>query len=106
MPAVIHRQVAPGAHAAQEPFDDRLRLLVVGDVAQDPHQHDRDRLGEIQRPGRLLQDRVGVAQVGVEVGGSALGGAGDTRANCWLVRPEMASPAPAQAPKTSAQLDV
>jgi hypothetical protein len=28
------------------------------------------------------------------------------RASCWLVRPEMASPAPAQAPKTSAPVDV
>jgi hypothetical protein len=44
---------------------------------QDSHQHDRDRLGEVQRPGCALHDRVGVAQVGVQIGGRALGAAGE-----------------------------
>ena len=43
---------------------------------QDTEQHDRDRLAEVQVPGRLGQDRPGVAQVGVDVGGRALGVAG------------------------------
>jgi hypothetical protein len=40
---------------------------------QDAEQQDGDRLGEIERVGRLAQDRLGLAQVGVEVGERPLG---------------------------------
>ena len=44
---------------------------------QHPEQHDGDRPAEVQDPGRLGQDRPGVAQVRVDVGGRALGAAGE-----------------------------
>jgi hypothetical protein len=47
---------------------------------QHGQQHHRDWLAEVQRPRRLGQDLVGVAEVGVYVGGPPLGPAGQQRA--------------------------
>src|SRR5439155_23065187 len=44
---------------------------------QDPQHHEGDGLGEVQRLGRLVQDPVGVAYIGVHVAGDALWTAGE-----------------------------
>jgi hypothetical protein len=41
-------------------------------MSKDPHQHQRNWLGEIQGLGGILQDPVRVVQVGVDVGSPAL----------------------------------
>jgi len=53
-----------------------VRRTVLGDVVQDLQQQ-RDRLGEVQGPGGVLQDLLGLAQLGIEVVDAALGGAGE-----------------------------
>jgi hypothetical protein len=45
-------------------------------MAQDAHQHQRDRLGEVQGLLGRLQDHGGVAQIGVDVVGRAVAAAG------------------------------
>lgn len=44
-----------------------MGLAFRADRVQDRDQHDRHRAREVERPRRLLQDRVGIAQVGVQV---------------------------------------
>ena len=51
-------------------------LLLVRDVLQDQQRHDRDGLAEVEDPGCGVEDRGGIAGVGVHVGGGAL-------AACW-----------------------
>src|SRR5262249_42492963 len=75
--AVIDHQVAAGGQCAEQPAHDRLRVVGSGDLAEDAQHHQRDGLGEVERPGRLPQDRAGVAHVGVDVGGGAFGVAGE-----------------------------
>jgi len=62
-------QVTARRHGTHEPADDRARVFPVGNSLQDPEQHDRDRLPEVQDAGCPLHDRGGGAQVGVDVGG-------------------------------------
>jgi len=69
-------QVTARRHGGEQPADEGGRVVLVRDAVQDPQEHDRDRLIEIQHPGRLRQDLVGVPQVTVDVGGRALGPAG------------------------------
>lgn len=66
-------------HRIHQPRDDGVRPFLVGDALQDPQQHDRDRLPEVQDAGRPLQDRAGVAQIGVDVGSRALRAAGQQK---------------------------
>jgi hypothetical protein len=58
-------QVAAGRDGADQPGHDPLRLAEVRDVVQDGQQHDRDRLGEVQGGGGLLDDAVHIPQVGI-----------------------------------------
>ena len=73
-------QEAAGRARADELGDDAVGVVGVRDQVQDRHQHDRHRLGEVERLRRPVQDRAGVAQVGVEVVGGAFRGAGEQRA--------------------------
>jgi hypothetical protein len=45
-------------------------------VAEDPEQHQGDRPGQVQGPAGGGQDRVGVVEVGVDIGGGPLRAAG------------------------------
>jgi hypothetical protein len=49
--------------------DDPKRVVVVSDHVQDPDEHERNRLGEVQRRLGLLQDLLRLTQIGREVGG-------------------------------------
>ena len=69
-------QVAARRHGLHQPGHQGGRVVLVGDAVQDAEEHDRDRLAEVQDLGGPGQDRVEVAQVGVDVGGRALGVAG------------------------------
>ena len=60
-------QIAAGRHGAGQLADDRPGLLIVIDVMQDRDQGDHDRLAEVQRGCRLLQDGAGVLQVRVDI---------------------------------------
>jgi hypothetical protein len=71
--AIAQHQVAAGRKTVQQPLHDRLRLVVIAEVAQDSEQHERDRPVEVQGAGGQLEDPVGIAQVGVDVGGHVLG---------------------------------
>src|SRR6266581_5748672 len=62
--AVVDRQVAARGQAVNQPGHDRPRLGIVGDVTEDPHQRQPDRLGQIQPLRRLPQDHLGVTHVG------------------------------------------
>jgi hypothetical protein len=75
-----HGQVAAGRARADEPGDDAVRVVGVRDQMQDRHQHDRHRLGEVERLRGPVEDRAGVAQVGVQVVGGTLRSAGEQRA--------------------------
>jgi hypothetical protein len=74
---VVEGEVAAGRHGIQQPLDDRLRAVGVGDLAQDPEHHDRDRLGEVERLGRSRENLVRLTHVGVDVVAGALGSAGE-----------------------------
>jgi hypothetical protein len=69
-------QVASGRHGVHQFRHDLIRIVVVSDRVQDRDQHDRHRPREVQRPRRLLQDRVSIAQIGVQVVDQALVAAG------------------------------
>ena len=58
--------------ARRHQMTDDVADLGVRDELQHGQQHDRDRLGEVQRPGRVGQDLLRVPQVGVEVVAGAL----------------------------------
>jgi hypothetical protein len=64
------REVASRRHGVGQPGRERVGIL---NHMQDGQQHDRDRLAEVQNPGRLPEDRVRVIGVGVQVGGLAPG---------------------------------
>src|SRR5207253_2640387 len=70
------RQVTARRQAVEQRVDDRGRLFVAADVAQDAQQHERYRFGEVENLGGGGQDARGVAQIGIHVGGNALGTAG------------------------------
>src|SRR3954465_15927386 len=74
-------QVAAGRHGVQQRADGVVGDRVVGDEMQYRNQHQRHRLGGVERvvQGRVGQDAVGVGQVGLQVGGLALGSAGQQR---------------------------
>jgi hypothetical protein len=46
--AVVEGQVAARRQRIQQLPDDRPGLVIVGDVPEDAHQHQRDRSGEVQ----------------------------------------------------------
>jgi hypothetical protein len=69
-------QVAARRDGLHQPGHQGGRVVLVGDAVQDAEEHDRDRPAEVQDPGGPGQDRGEVAQVGVDVGGRALGAAG------------------------------
>ena len=73
---VRESQVAARRHGPHQPGHQGGRLVLVGDAVQDAEEHDRDRPAEVQDLGGPGQDRVEVAQVGVDVGGRTLGAAG------------------------------
>jgi len=77
--AVVDRQVAAGRQAAEQPGHDRPRFLVVDDVAEDPHERERDRLAQVQPLRRLAQHRAGVVHISVDVAGAALRTTGQQR---------------------------
>src|SRR6185312_2988996 len=62
------------------PRDYPARLGQVGDVVQDREQHDADRTAEVESRGRLLEYRVRVLDVGVQVGRDTFRAAGQQRA--------------------------
>ncbi len=72
--------------------DDLVRLLLVLDQVQDPYQHERDGLAEVQGLAGGGQDGVGLAEVGFEVGRRALGGAGEQGAGVGEHEPFTALP--------------
>ena len=61
-------QVAAPGHGSGQRGDYPSRIGQVRDVVQDREQHDGDRLGEVQGLRRLLEYRVRVLYVGVQVG--------------------------------------
>ena len=73
--AVVEREVAACGQPGQQAADDRVRLL-VGEMAHDPHQHERDRLGEIQQARGGVQDPGRIPDIGVQVVARPLGAAG------------------------------
>jgi hypothetical protein len=79
---VGQHQVAAGGQGGDQPGHDAVRVVLVGDEVQDRGERQGHRLGQIQG---LAQIGIGeaplrVAQVGVDVGGGSLGGAGQQRA--------------------------
>jgi PAS domain S-box-containing protein len=72
-------QVAAGRHGAHDPGHDLVRTVRIRDVLQGHQEHDGDRLAEVELLGGLSQDPAGIAGVGLDVGGGALGGAGQQR---------------------------
>ncbi len=78
--ALLLDQVAARRQAVEQRAHDRAGLFVVRDVPEHADHQQRDRLGEVQRLGRLGDDRLGVVHVGVDVAGGALGRAGEQRA--------------------------
>src|SRR5579863_432936 len=60
-------QVAARRHRGLKPADDLVRVIGVHDQVHDGDQHDRHRAAEVQRPRRLAQDPVRLAQVRVDV---------------------------------------
>ena len=73
--AVVEREVTAGGQAGLQAADDRVRLL-VGEMAHDPHQHEGDRLREIQQARRGVQDSGRIPDIGVQVFACPLGAAG------------------------------
>jgi hypothetical protein len=65
---------------ADQLAEELIGLLVVLDQVQDRGQDDRDRTAEVERPGRLGQDRERLAQIGLDKIGPALGCADQQRA--------------------------
>jgi hypothetical protein len=78
--AVIQRQVTARRQASQQAAHDRVGLL-IGEVAHDPHQHERDRPGEVQQACGGAQDPGRVPQIGVEVLARTFRAAGQQRAS-------------------------
>jgi serine-type D-Ala-D-Ala carboxypeptidase len=76
---VRQRQVAPGRHGSNQPGHDPVRIVLIADVLQDRHQHDRHRTGEVQYLRRRSKDRLGVAQVGIDARGGTVRPAGQER---------------------------
>jgi hypothetical protein len=58
---VVEHQVAARDQSVEEALDDRVGLVGVHDVFDGVHHHQGDGRGEIQRPGSLAEDGVGVA---------------------------------------------
>src|SRR5262249_34900245 len=73
--AVVVCQVAAGGQARHQPLHDRACLVVVGDVAEDPQQHQRGGLGQVQCLGGVVQDRVRFVYIGVDVVDDPVGAA-------------------------------
>lgn len=61
------REVAAGRHGGEQPGHDRVRVVAVRYRVQDRDERDRDRPGEVEQPGGLVEDGLGVAQAGVDV---------------------------------------
>ncbi len=60
-------QVASRWHRADQPGHDPVGVVAISDGVHDRDQHDRYRLGEVQDPRCLVQGRLRIAQVGVQV---------------------------------------
>ncbi len=74
-----HRQVAARSQGVQQAADDLIGFAVVQDVPQHAQHRDRDRLGEIQRPGGPGEDVGRVVHIRVNVIGDPLRGTGQQR---------------------------
>ena len=82
---VLDGQVTAGRQGRHEPGHDVPGVIVVRDEVQDPEDRQRDRLRQIEglpQP-RVTKNLVRVAQVGVDVGGGALGVL-VSRARAWV----------------------
>jgi hypothetical protein len=68
-------QVTARRQSVNQTRDDLRRLELIRDEVRDRDQHQRHRLAEVEQGARIRvgQDRGGVAQIGVDVGGAALG---------------------------------
>ncbi len=79
---VRQREVAAGRQFVDEPADDAVRVVSVVDEVEDRDEGERDGLRQVEGVAQLEggQDALGFADVGVEVGGAALGRAGQQRA--------------------------
>lgn len=77
--AVVERQIAARRQRVEQAYGHRTGLVVVADQAEDSHQHQADGAAQVEGVGAGGQDRVRVADVGVEVAGGALRGAGQQR---------------------------
>jgi hypothetical protein len=69
------RQVAAGRHRGHQPGHDAPRVLGILDQVQHSEQHDRHRLAEVKQGRPPVQDRTGIAQVGLHVVGRPFRGA-------------------------------
>src|SRR5690606_36973813 len=78
--AVAQHQVTAGGQRGEQAFDDAVRVVGVGHLPGDAEHHDGDGPGEVEGAGGPGEDRVGVADVGVEVVGGARRRAGEQRA--------------------------
>jgi hypothetical protein len=65
------RQVTAGRHGIHEWTHDAVGVIVVADQVQQGDQHDSHRAGKVDGSSGLLQDRVEVPEVGVDVIGGA-----------------------------------
>ena len=74
---VGHHQVAAGRQGVKQTAHDAVRVVVIADEVHDPEQGEGDWLGEVERLGGLGEDRTGVVQIGIDVGGGALRVAGE-----------------------------
>src|SRR5690606_26881774 len=71
---VADQEVAARGQRGQQPPDDPARLVVLGQVAEDPAEDQRHGLAEVEGVGGGGEDLVDVVQVGVQVGGGPLRG--------------------------------
>jgi hypothetical protein len=74
-------QVRTGRQRVEQGRDDPLGLVLVFKKVQDAHEHERDRLREVEHlpDDRRRQDLARRPQVGVDVGGAALLRGGEQR---------------------------
>src|SRR6185437_13173773 len=73
-------QIAARGHLGHEAGGDAVRVLVVTDQMQHADELHRDGPAEVQCPAGVVEDLVRVAQVGIDVVGGTVAGAGQQRA--------------------------
>jgi hypothetical protein len=89
--AVPQQQVAARRNAGHHPGHDGEHLVVVGDVAEAAHEHDRDRPVEVQHVPGVGQDLVGVVDPHV-FGVGPIGAADDPGQFAYVVGAHVAGP--------------